>query len=125
MRNPLENPGHNIPLVVGGILNSTLCTWLKELGFEDFVHAKLTINSIAPNEIAQSAEYIRREYGNAPYIFSVGLFADKTLVAAGLAHGALPSTSTEDKIEIQTAIQNCKNYLRRGTYETRTPNNCG
>lgn len=112
----LGRPQLNKPIVFGGNLNSVLVTWMKQLGVDDFLHGCFNIRSINPTDIQLSAEHLRKMYGDAEYLFSVGKIAHKTLVAAGLDHGALPSTSTKDKKEIEAAMVHCRNYLIRRFY---------
>jgi hypothetical protein len=107
-------------LVIGGNVNGRLCAWLRELGISDFAHAAINVTSISPKDIQASADYIRREYGAVDYLFSVGLFADKTLRAAQLDHGALPATKTKDQKTLETALNNCRNYLLRRMYHAPT-----
>lgn len=104
------------PIVFGGNVNSTLKTWLLQLGVTDFLHAGIVIRSIDPADIQLSADRVRQEYGNAAFMFTVGMFAHKTLVAAGLDHGALPPTHTNDLKEIETALNHCRNYLTRSMF---------
>lgn len=106
-------------------MNSTLKSWLKELGFDDFVHAQVTVTSICPIDINKSAEHIISNYGKALVMFSVGRFADRVLTAASLPHGAFPPT-TANKLEVQKAMFNCKTYLA-GVYnhvQTNSPTQC-
>lgn len=104
------------PIVFGGNINSKLITWLQQLGVTDFLHAGVVVRSIDPADIQLSADHIRKNYGHAEFIFTVGAFAHKTLTAAGLDHGALPPTSTKDKKEIEAALTHCRNYLLRSMY---------
>lgn len=122
MQNLRVSPPPNSPqvLVIGGNVNGRLCAWLRELGISDFAHAATNVKSISPNDIQLSADYIRREYGTVEYLFSVGLFADRTLKTAQLDHGALPATNTKDLKTIETALTNCKNYLLRRMYHAPT-----
>lgn len=113
MQNLRVSPPPNSVLVIGGNVNSTLNKWLRQLGISDFMHAAMNVRSISPDDIKSSADYIKREYGGAKYIFTVGPFADKTLKLSGLDHGALPPTSTEDRALIERALNNCRNYLLR------------
>lgn len=112
----LEKPELNKPIVFGGNINSTLITWLQQLGVQDFLHAGVMVRSIDPKDIQLSADHIRNNYGHAKFIFTVGTFAHKTLTAAGLDHGALPPTSTKDKKQIEAALTHCRNYLLRSMY---------
>jgi hypothetical protein len=120
MRNLRASPPPNNVLVIGGNVNGRLCAWLRELGIQDFAHAATNVTSINPKDIQQSADYIKREYGTVSYIFSVGLFADKTLTIAGLDHGALPATNTKDPKAIELAMYHCRNYLMRRMYYAPT-----
>jgi hypothetical protein len=114
---------NNQPLVFGGNVNSTLKTWMEQLGIRDFAHAKMLTRSIVPAEIKLSADFIRREYGHYTYIFTVGIFADKVLTAAGIDHGAFPATSTTDKKSIVNSMANCRTYLMRRMYHAPTSSN--
>lgn len=116
MLNLLEKPLLNKPIVFGGNINSTLVKWLQQLGIADFLHAGVVVRSIDPKDIQLSADHIKKQYGHAAFIFTVGTFAHKTLTAAGLDHGALPSTSTMNKKEIEAALTHCRNYLLRSMY---------
>jgi|SRR5271166_3031618 len=111
VKQPLNNP-----VVFGGNINGTLKAWLRELGIIDFFHAGVLVRSIAPIDIQLSAEHIRKNYGHARIILTVGTFAHKTLTTAGLEHGALPPTSTKDKKEVEAALNHCRNYLIRSNY---------
>lgn len=104
---------NNTPIVFGGNVNSTLRTWMENLGIRDFVHAKMNTRSITPEDIQLSADYIRHEYKEYQYVFTIGNFADKTLKLAGIDHGSLPATSTKDKKVINNGFYNCRNYLMR------------
>lgn len=122
MRNLRASPPPNSPqvLVIGGNVNGRLRAWLRELGIADFAHAATNVKSISPKDIQLSADYIRKEYGTVEYLFSVGLFADRTLRTAQLDHGALPATNTKDQKIIDMALNNCKNYLLRRMYYAPT-----
>lgn len=124
MQSPQVKQSNIIPLVFGGNMNSTLKSWLEQLGFNDFVHAQMNITSINPLEIQKSANYIRQNYSDK-LIFTVGNFADKVLTAATLPHGALPSTSSH-KLEVQKALLECKQFLdRRFNVQTNiSPTEC-
>jgi hypothetical protein len=117
MLNLLENqPPLNKPVIFGGNVNSTLRSWLQQLGVSDFFHAGVVVRSIDPADIQLSANYIRETYGRATVLLTIGTFAHKTLITAGLDHGALPPTSTKDKKEIEVALHHCRNYLIRSMY---------
>lgn len=111
-----QPPPISKPIVFGGNINSRLITWLQKLGVTDFFHAGVVVKSIDPKDIQLSADHIRTNYGHADVVFTVGAFAHKTLVAAGMDHGALPATSTKDKKEIEFALNQCCNYLLRSMY---------
>lgn len=111
-----QPPPLSKPIIFGGNVNSTLKTWLQQLGVTDFLHAGVIVRSIDPADIQMSADHIRKNYGHAPVIFSVGTFAHKTLTAAGLDHGALPPTATKNLKEIEAALNHCRNYLLRSMY---------
>ncbi len=112
----LEKPQLNKPIVFGGNINSILVKWLQQLGVQDFLHAGVVVRSINPADIQLSADHIRKNYGHAEFIFTVGTFAHKTLTVAGMDHGALPPTSIKDKKEIEAALNHCRNYLLRRMY---------
>jgi hypothetical protein len=116
MLNLVEKQLLNSPVVFGGNINGTLVKWLKQLQVDDFLHASIAIKSIDPIEIKKSAEHIKTSYGHMKLLFSVGTFAHKTLIAAGLEHGALPPTSTKDKKIIEAALNDCRYYLIRSNY---------
>lgn len=112
----VNRPPLSKPIVFGGNVNSTLKTWLQQLGVSDFLHAAVVVKSIDPADIQLSADYILKHYGHAEFIFTVGIFAHKILTIAGLHHGALPPTATEDLKEIDAALTHCRNYLLRRMY---------
>lgn len=116
MLNLLEKQQLSKPIVFGGNVNSTLKTWLQNLGVTDFLHAGVVVRSIDPADIQKSADHIKKNYGHAEFIFTVGTFAHKTLVVAGIDHGALPPTTTKDLKEIEVALNQCRNYLLRSMY---------
>jgi hypothetical protein len=104
------------PVVFGGNVNGTLKTWLQQLGVVDFLHAAVLVKSIDPADIQLSAEHVRKTYGHADFIFTVGTFAHKTLTLAGMDHGALPPTNTKNLKQIDAALNQCRNYLIRSMY---------
>lgn len=108
------------PIVFGGNINSTLVTWLQQLGVMDFLHAGVVVRSIDPVDIQLSADHIRKNYGHVSVLFSVGTFAHRTLTAAGLEHGTLPATSTKNLKEIEAALNQCRNYLLRSAYAPKS-----
>ncbi len=111
-----QGPKPPLPYVIGGNSNGTLKAWFSHLGVPDYVHVKLDVGSIAPEDIQRSAETLKSRWKNVEFVFSVGLFADKLLRAAGLDHGALPLTNTEDKKLIESSLLECRNYLLRRIY---------
>ena len=113
---------NNLPIVFGGNVDSTLRTWMSEIGVNDFAHAKFAVISIDPLDIKLSADYIKNNYAQYEYVFTVGIFADRTLKLAGIDHGAWPSTRTKNKKEIEQAFQNCRNYLMRRMYHAPSTN---
>ena len=114
MLNPPERPLrqlNNLPYVVGGNSTARLKRWLNSIGVIDYYHLALNVESIAPEEIWKSAEYLARTLSHVPMIFSVGTFAHKVLDKASLKHGALPSTKVRDQKQINKALDECRNYL--------------
>jgi len=121
MLNLLEK--RNFPIVFGGNNSSVLKSWLREIGIQDYIHAELEHESIAPYEMQLSAAHILHEYAGFRWVFSVGKFADRVLNMAGISHGALPSHPTP--LELNRAIMNCRNYLIRSGYApTSRPTIC-
>jgi hypothetical protein len=112
MSNQWVKASKNVPHIFGGNVNSTLRHWLDQLGIKDFVHARLNVHSIDPEQIELSALYFTRTYIGYDCLITVGKISDKVLTLAGLDHGALPPTNAS-KVEVEVAILRCKNYLAR------------
>lgn len=100
-------------LVIGGNVNGTMRAWLQQVGVSDFMHAATNVRSIDPQNLKISADYIRREYGTADFLITVGLFADKVVKLAKLDHGTLPATNIKDRKIIAASLAGCQDYLMR------------
>jgi hypothetical protein len=119
MSNQWVRASKNVPHVFGGNVNSTLKTWLDELGIKDFVHAELEVHSIDPHAMELSALHFTKTYIEYDCIFTVGKIADRILTLAGLDHGALPTTNAS-KQEINESLAKCRNYLVRRMFHAPT-----
>jgi len=103
-------------LIIGGNVNSTLRTWLQELGVTTFNHLSVQLTEISPEDLRESAQRLREILPPESIILTSGVMADKLLNMVFVVHGALPSTSTDDKKRIAAAIGQCRNYLTMRSY---------
>lgn len=108
--------------MVGGVLNSTLRTWLQDLTVYNFDHVTVEAQSISPLDQLTAAEKLKNEIQNytPDRIISVGKFADKLLRIVHVEHGSLPNVQA-DKREVAKQIAECKHYLLGGLYVINGP----
>lgn len=110
-------------VIIGGVLNSKLKRWIKELDITEFKHIELTITDISPYNLTEVSERLCSTLSAVNPIISVGTLADAILKKYFVVHGALPGIHTKDKKEIKKTLEACRNYLIQRRYYVNNTSN--